>query len=283
MTVANDGGVADRLRLLGEQADTDIDLIEAAFLLSARDRPALAIEPYQRHFEALGNAVSTYAGGSRGMPPLALKREAMVQVISRHYGYRGQEDAAKDPDAFDLFRVVDCRAGSGEALALVYLIVGRQVGWPISALAFPTRLLIRLEDDDEGQRMVLDAFAGGSELMPQDLRAILKSEEGNHAELVPGHFDAIGNRATLVRLLRARKRAYLVRNRLDDALDAVEAALLIAPREAGLWRESGLLNARLDRVRDAVAALEEYLRHDAGEASRFNTSVLLQELRTRLT
>jgi len=271
----------ERLRRLGAVDDAAIDLIEASFLLASRGRPGIAETPYRRHFTTLADAVATYAGGPDADPPLALRREALAQVIGRHHGYRLQEDAAKDPEANDLCRVVDHRAGSAEALGLVYIITLGILGWPAAALAFPTRLLIRIEDDEE--RMVIDPAACTGEMTPQDLRAILKAEEGNHAELVPAHFDAIGNRDAVVRLLRAQKRAFLVRNRLDDALDVVETALMIAPRDAGLWREAGLLNARLDRVRDAVAALEEYLRHDAGEAARYNTSVLLQELRARLT
>ena len=278
----SDGVTANqRLRRLGGGDDAGIDLIEAAVLVSARTRPGVTGQPYRRHFRAIADAVATYAGAARARPSLELRREALAQVIGRHYGYRLQEDAAKDPDASDLLRVVDGRGGSAEALGLVHVITLGLVGWPAAALAFPTRPLVRLED--EGERMVIDPASAARVMTPQDLRAILKAEEGNQAELVPAHFEPMGARDLLVRLLRARKRAFLVRNRLDDALEVVETALMIAPGDAGLWRESGLLNARLDRVRDAVAALEEYLRHDAGEAARYNTSVLLQELRARLT
>ncbi|MEX2311061.1 MAG: hypothetical protein WD624_01275 [Rhodospirillales bacterium] len=43
------------------------------------------------------------------------------------------------------------------------------------------------------------------------------------------------------------------------------------------------MNARLDRIQAAVDALENYLRLGAGEQARYNTTILLQELRTRLT
>ncbi|MBL6932945.1 MAG: tetratricopeptide repeat protein, partial [Rhodospirillales bacterium] len=69
---------------------------------------------------------------------------------------------------------------------------------------------------------------------------------------------------------------------LDEALDVVETLLLLAPGEPALWREAGILNARLDRVREAVTALEEYLKNADADASRYRTSILLQELRTRL-
>jgi regulator of sirC expression with transglutaminase-like and TPR domain len=86
----------------------------------------------------------------------------------------------------------------------------------------------------------------------------------------------------LVRLQNNVKSRLFGAERLDDALDAIEAMLLFAPDEAALWRESGILNARLDNVEAAVEALEEYLRCDTGEAARYRTSALLQELKGRL-
>ena len=58
--------------------------------------------------------------------------------------------------------------------------------------------------------------------------------------------------------------------------------VLFAPSETELWRELGLLHAKLDHVKDAVRALEEYLCRTGGEDGRYNTSKLLQELRTKL-
>ena len=58
--------------------------------------------------------------------------------------------------------------------------------------------------------------------------------------------------------------------------------VLFAPATAALWRESGLISAKLGDVRAAVAALEESLRLGAGDAGNQRTSILLQELRGRL-
>jgi len=255
------------------------DLAETALLISALDRPTIAIESYLRHLANLGRAVAEYARGETA--DAALAREALAQVLCRHHGYRLGEDADREVDAADLSRVIDARAGHPTALAIVFLEAARHAGFDAEPLRFRAQLLVRLEG--EGGRVILDPAGDGAALAAPELRALLKCEEGNQAELRPGDFETVDNRAVLLRLCRARKRAALMRHRLEDALRAVENAIRIAPDEASLWRESGLLNARLDRIPDAVAALEEYLRRDAGEAARYNTSVLLQELRGRLT
>jgi regulator of sirC expression with transglutaminase-like and TPR domain len=75
---------------------------------------------------------------------------------------------------------------------------------------------------------------------------------------------------------------HLRSDNLEQALDVVDTLLLVAPKNPALWREAGILNTRLDRVKEAVAALEEFLNHAGADASRYRTSVLLQELRERL-
>lgn len=271
--------ILEDLNARGAQADDAIDVAETALLIAALERPAIAVETYLRHIDKLAAAVAEYARGETG--DAALAREALAQVVARHYGYHLADDADRDTDAADLTRVIDARAGHPTALAILYLEAARRAGFDAAPLAFRAQLLVRLES--EGQRVILDPAGDGAALGAPELRAMLKCEEGNQAELLPEDFETIDNRAVLLRLCRARKRAALMRHRLEDALRAIEAAIRIAPEESSLWRESGLLNARLDRIPDAVAALEEYLRRDAGEAARYNTSVLLQELRSRLT
>ena len=83
--------------------------------------------------------------------------------------------------------------------------------------------------------------------------------------------------------MAGRKSVLLSTKRLEEAASLLDIALRIAPEEPSLWRECGLLNARLDNVQLAVDALEKYLRLGTGEASRYNTTILLQELRGRLT
>ena len=105
---------------------------------------------------------------------------------------------------------------------------------------------------------------------------------GNHVELTPEHYRNRGNRDILLRLQNNIKTRLLQAQRWDDVLGVIETMVLFAPNEPGLWREAGLLHARLDQIADAARALEEYQRQTGAENGRNNTSVLLQELRTRL-
>lgn len=264
-----------QLSRIGGLADDAIDPAATALLLAQLERPRASLEPYRRHLQRLVDEVAAYAGKS---PALERRAEALVQVLCRRYGYGPGEEA--EPAPATLMEAIDRRCGVPAALAILYLHVAAKQGWGAAALDFPSRVLIRLEA--EGRRLIVDPYAGGRSLRPEDLRALLKAHAGLQAELGFEHHRPLGGRALLLRLHAKLKVRLLRAERLEDALGAVEAMLLIAPDAHDLWREAGLIHARLDNVKAAVAALEEYMRRTGAESSRYSTSVLLQQLRGRL-
>ena len=265
----------------GGLADADIDVAETALLLAAVGRPRLALEPYRRHLGRLAGEVAAYAGeeGRRGV--LARRAEALGQVIARRFGYGDEGDDADDADDANLTWIIDRRRGTSAGLGILYLHAARAAGWAIAGIDFPPRFLVRLESGV--RRLILDPLGGGRVLAPADLRALLKASAGNQAELRPSHYRVLGNRGVLLRLQNDAKTRLLCSERLEDALQGVEVMLLFAPDAVWLWRESGLLAAKLERVEAAVAALEEYVRRTPADAARYRTSILLQELRGRLS
>ncbi len=269
-----------RLTDIGRQDDGRIDLAEAALTLAAADRPGVPLDPYRRHLERLVDDVRAYVGGTEPEVPLALRVEALVQVIVRKYGYGGTEAVFDDLEAANMMRVIDSRSGLPIVIGILFIHAARSLGWAIAGLDFPGRFLVRMDGD--GGRRILDPFGGGRVLASPDMRDMFKAFAGNHVELTPDHYREMGNRDMLLRLQGNIKVRLLRGERLYDALETIETMLLFAPAAAELWREAGLLHARLDHVKDAVAALEEYVRQCGGDSARYNTSILLQELRTRL-
>jgi hypothetical protein len=58
--------------------------------------------------------------------------------------------------------------------------------------------------------------------------------------------------------------------------------LSFAPEEAVLWREAGLVEARLGNLKRAIGLIEAWRDKSPGEAQRRQAAVLLQELAHRL-
>jgi len=277
MTNAYDAREA--LARLGATGD-DFDLAEAALAFASLERPGVGIEPYNRHLTRLCKDVSAYAGRA---PDLPLQEDALRQVLCRRYGYGAVEEEdgdESDDDGSNLMHVIDRRSGRPVALGIIFLHAARSQGWHMDALDFAPRFVVRLEHG--GHRVILDPCAGAHRVSPADLRAYIKATMGNDAELTPEKYRVMSNREVVLRLANRTKVRQLRAERLDDALITIEAMLLIAPDVAPLWREAGLLHARLDNVRDAVAALEQYFSRTPVGTVRYRTSVLLQELRGRL-
>ena len=273
-------GPRERLEALGNVADDTLDLAETGFLLAAVYHPRASLDPYLRHVDRMADEVDAQAARRAGPPDLARKAEALRSILARRYGYGGSETAYDDLDGSDLMRVVDQRTGVATALGILYLAVARRLGWEAEGIGFPVRFLVRLCDG--GQRMLLDPFDGGREVDSRDLRSLYKAAAGNGAELTPADYAPLDNRAVLLRLQSRAKARFLRDQHLREALDMVETTLLVAPNSAALWREAGLIHAKLENIKAAIAALEEYLRRDSDGAARDRTAMLLTELRGRL-
>jgi len=267
-----------RLAAYGALPDDRFPMVSAALDLAEARNPGLNQGPYKRHLERLAADVGAYAGGE----PVSLetKREALVQVIARRYGYGGDESVFDDLDAADLSRVIDTRRGLPVALGIIYMDVCRRLGWSIVGIDFPGRFLVRLEDRDE--RMILDLYEDGRVMNPPELRVMLKSMAGAKAELQPHYLAEMSARRVVLRLednIRARQ---VQRDQLTAAAETLDLMLMFAPATGYLWREAGIVNARLDRIGIAIKQLEEYLKHSPGEESGYETSLLLQDLRAKL-
>ena len=268
------------LEAAGRLPESSIDIAEVALTLAALAKPDAAQAPYQRHLEKLAQEVAAYVGGHRGTVPLELRHEALVQVIHKRFGYVGTEDAFDDIEAANLMRVIDRRGGLPVAIGVLYLHAARHLDWPAAGVDFPGRFLLRL-DADYG-RLIFDGFEGGDALAAPDLRRMLKTMAGPQAELEPVHYRKAGPRAVLLRLQNNIKIRHLDARRPGAALKVLETMVALAPGDPSLWREVGVLHARLDQIPAAVAALEECLRRGGPDEARYQTSALLQELRGRL-
>lgn len=257
--------------------DEAIDLGEAALALASLDAPSAALAPYHEHLAALADMLGAIAAAADS---LESRRCALADVLYGSFGYRGDTQSYDDLQNASLIRVIDRRMGLPVTLGILYIHTARRVGWAARGLAFPGHFLVRLEG--AGERLIVDPFADGETRSPAELRDLLKAAAGLDAELRPDHYAPVTNRAVLVRLQNNLKVRQIEAGRIEAALAVIERTLLFAPDEAPLWRESGLINARLGRYAAAAAALERYLEGGRSSEARREAAALLQQVRRRL-
>lgn len=273
--------VRQTLAHIGEQPDDAIDPVGAALSLAAWAEPGLDLAPYQRHVQSLVDDAVAYLHDDT--PSSALCAEAARQIVARRYGYGGvvlPGDPAEHGDSANLARVIDKRRGCAMALCVLYQRVLERLGVAVEILDFPARALVRIEDSS-GQRLVLDPMDGARPVDARGLRKLHRDYRGGDGSLDPFHLTPLTRRDVLVALQDQVKVHHLRHAAPEAALAALEAALLIAPENPRLWREAGLLHARLEHVSDAISALEHFLDLPGGDAHRYTASQLLQQLQNR--
>jgi regulator of sirC expression with transglutaminase-like and TPR domain len=68
----------------------------------------------------------------------------------------------------------------------------------------------------------------------------------------------------------------------ERAVTVAETMLMLAPDLAELWREAGVLHARLGNLRSAAASVEQFVLRAPEGAARHQGAALLQQLRSKL-
>ncbi|MCA3260749.1 MAG: transglutaminase family protein [Telmatospirillum sp.] len=266
------------LRAAAKLGNDELPIGETALALAAAARPDLDLAPHHAHLAEIAAAV----GESRRDRPdtVAGRCEALRVALAEKLGYRGDRDSYDDLQNADLARVIERRRGLPVALAILWIHGARSQGWAASGLAFPSHFLIRI-DGPEG-RAIVDPFNGGNVLDTAELRRLLKSFEGPKAELENRHYASVSDRAVLLRLQNNIKQRQLKAEAFEAALATLERMLMLAPEDAALWHETGLVHASLDNLRAGVMCLEQALSLVDASGAKAHLAAEIQALKSRL-
>jgi regulator of sirC expression with transglutaminase-like and TPR domain len=264
------------LRAVGAAADDAIDVAAAALAFAAFDRPEAGDARYADHLHALADDVRAVPADDSAEQ----RADALRAVLVDRHGYAGDTEAYDDLRNADLSHVIDRRRGLPVALAILWLHAGRSQGWTLAGLNFPGHFLIRLDAADES--LILDPFNAGRALDTPQLRRLLKSFAGDKAELAPQHYTPLPNRAVLLRLQNNIKIRLLNGEEPAKALPVIERMLMIAPGDAALWHEAGLVHRKLENLRAALRHLERAHELAEAPASRHRIAAEIAALRGTL-
>jgi regulator of sirC expression with transglutaminase-like and TPR domain len=265
------------LRDLGSSGERILPIAEAALALASFERPRVDPARYREHLRVLARDVGRHAGA---LGNLAARARALNEIALLKYRYTGDELTYDDLQNANLMRVVDRRKGLPVALGILYIHAGRAQGWDTVGLAFPGHFLIRLSDGPE--RLILDPFHGGQVCGAGELRMLLKATAGRDSELLPEYYAPVSDRDVLLRLQNNLKARLLQAERYDQASAVIETMLMLGPDQAELWREAGMLHARLGNMRAALAALEQFVVRAPDGMARHQAAAMLQQLRSKL-
>lgn len=267
------------LEAIGKLPDGEIDIAEAALQFARIDAPRgdwHAAEEMLRHIarDAASRAAEVAEDDA------VAQARMLASLLGEAYEFRGDSETYDDPANANLIRVLERRRGLPVALGVVWLHAARVCGWTARGLDFPGHFLLGVGGGRSA--VVLDVFAGGVPLAAQDLRRLLKSFEGEAAELRPDTLAAMSTRAVLMRLQNNLRLRRLQAGDLVGAITCAEDMLRAAPDQPVLWRDTGLMHQRNGSLSAALHCLGRALdltpEGDAAERLRR----VIEELRLRI-
>lgn len=263
---------------IGAGPDNGIDLVTGALALAGFDRPRVTFDYYTEHLSDLSDAARALVQPSDSSAQSCAR--VLQEVIAKKNRYRGDLLTYDDLQNANLMRVIDRRRGLPIALGILYIHIGRTLGWTMRGLAFPGHFLVQLDSD--GERVIIDPFNGGQQRNASDLRELLKTMTGSYRELTLTDYAPVSDRDILLRLQNNIKFRHMQMHDANGALHTINTMLLFAPNVKLLWWESGALNLELGNLQAAEKALAEYLiREDDGD-QKLQAAAIIQKLRRQL-
>ncbi len=244
------------LAAIGQLADSEIDIGNAALQLARVDAPDSDWQAASRHLSDLAQG-AVHRAADIDQDELSARAAALADLMVREFGYAGDLETYDDPANANLIRVIERRRGLPVALGVIWLHAARAAGWDSHGVDFPAHFLIALEGHKT--QVVLDVFNGGQIMTARELRSLLKRVEGEKAELRPGLLQPMSTRRVLLRLQNNIMTRRLESGDLRGGLRCTEDMLLIAPDQAELWRQAGIMNQRLEQVAAARDCYQRFL------------------------
>ena len=249
-------------------------LAEACLLIAQDEYADLDVAAGIARLDAIASTV-------RGRLAADAAPEQKVTALNHHLfaelGFKGDVDTYYDPRNSYLNEVLERRTGIPITLSIVYLEVGRRIGLALQGVSFPGHFLVRLRL--ARGTLILDPFTAGAPCPESELRArlgrVLPEAEARRADL-ERHLEPASPREIVARVLRNLKAIYLKGGKLEQALAVMQRMLLVVPESAEELRDRGLVYARLECFRPAVADLQNYLRRrpDAADATEVHAKVV---------
>lgn len=244
-----------------------IRLDRAALLVAAEDEAYRNVDvaEYLAQLETFGEMARERIRGSAGATI-----EAFNHFMFEEMGFAGNQLDYYDPRNSFLNHVIDRRVGIPVTLSILYMEVGSRAHLQVEGIGLPSHFIVRAFDADSTEGTLVDPFHGTT-LNLEDCQDRLNTIYDGQVLLTEEHLRAATKREILARLLTNLKLNYTQARMYRQALAAVERIQLVAPGAASEHRDRAALLMQLDRLAEAIAETETYLRRapqaaDAKEA-----------------
>jgi regulator of sirC expression with transglutaminase-like and TPR domain len=259
--------------LVGPQVgDENIDLVRSSLTIARTEYPDLDIESYVARIDELARIAE---GRVSEVGDAAQTIAALNHTLFDQAGLRGNREDYYDPRNSFLNDVLDRGLGIPITLALIYMEVGRRLGFPLFGVGMPGHFLLKHYDID-GRETLVDCFNGGDILSPQDCQRRLDEIYSGQMTLRPEFLFAVSRRQILTRILNNLKTVRMSARNFRKVLPLIDLVLVIYPRSPEDVKQRAMLRYSLGQTSGAAEDLDEYLKMspDASDADEIRQTAL---------
>jgi len=263
--------------LLGKQLDTInspdalLNGAVAIALHEMEDADAAAVDATIQEY------ADTVRARVRGEQPQALLAH-LHEYLFEEMGFRGNTEDYYNPANSYLPAVLQTHQGLPITLSLVYKLVAERIGLRSWGVGLPGHFMVAVEIDDSP--MLIDTFAGGRALTPDEAHGRLKDMFGAEVEWNDSLLKPASNRHWLTRILQNLLNVFGSTGRYSDVAAVLEMEMLLWPEQSRLQRDLGLVLARCGLAQPATIWLDRYLQLNPDDPQKLQIKELLQVLGT---
>ena len=213
----------DPRRALLEELEAPAPRLDrAALLIAAEEYPALDVDAYLARIDDLADGVRARLSGDEG-PASVLA--AINGHLFRELGFHGNREQYYDARNSYLNDVIERRTGIPITLAVLYQAVAARLGHQLVGVNLPMHFMLAwpLAEDT----LLVDAFEDGLIVTPRDCEARLAAIVGHAVQLGREHFEPVGPRMIVRRMLNNLYQIHLAEGDDRRAVAALDRIRLV--------------------------------------------------------
>lgn len=191
------------------QNEDKLELEKGAFLMAKTEYPEINVDAYAALLDDLAGELREWLASSDPQERLLVR---VNQFLFDQKGFTGNMENYYDPENSFINRVLDRRTGNPVSLCLIYVLLMRRLGFPVSGVGLPGHSVCRYQSDTE--EVYIDAFNLGKLLTRED--CIQHLTRCKH-EMREEYLQPMTARRMLARMCGNLEQIYLELKRNDEA------------------------------------------------------------------
>jgi len=148
-------------------------LEEAIFLISSFEYPEIDFDNYKMLIDKMASDIGKKIGSDSEICLTPMEKIEMVnQYLFEEKGFRGNTENFFDPDNSYLNRVIDRKTGIPISLSILYILIAKRLGLPVSGVNLPAHFIIKYKCPED--EFFIDPYNKGKIILKNEAICFLK-------------------------------------------------------------------------------------------------------------